>query len=92
MKEGRTSNSGAPGGSTTVTASSSGEIVGVPWTGAPGITETVDQKIEALKHHRSQVQSPDEIETFVRERFKQIAQDQPYEYSESFHILRTNVV
>jgi len=28
----------------------------------------------------------------VRERFKQIAQDQPYEYSESFHILRTNVV
>jgi hypothetical protein len=28
----------------------------------------------------------------VRERFKEIAKDAPYEYSESFHILRTNIV
>ncbi|MGZ4104284.1 MAG: PIG-L deacetylase family protein [Actinomycetota bacterium] len=56
------------------------------------ISDTVEQKIEALKSHRSQMESPDEIEVFVRERFKQIAQDSPYEFCESFHILRTNVV
>jgi LmbE family N-acetylglucosaminyl deacetylase len=56
------------------------------------ISETVDQKIEALKCHRSQIESPEEIEEFVRVRFKQIAENSPYDYSESFHILRTNVV
>jgi hypothetical protein len=55
------------------------------------ITDTVEQKIEALKQHRSQMESPEEIETFVRERFKQIAQEQPYEFAESFRLLRTNV-
>jgi len=57
------------------------------------ISDTVDLKIEALKHHRSQIASPEEVEEFVRERFKaEIAKDAPYEYSESFHILRTNIV
>jgi LmbE family N-acetylglucosaminyl deacetylase len=56
------------------------------------ISDTVDTKIEALKQHRTQIASPEEVEEFVRERFKQIAQNAPYEYSESFRILRTNIV
>jgi LmbE family N-acetylglucosaminyl deacetylase len=55
------------------------------------ITDTVEQKIEALKCHASQIESPDEIETFVRERFKQIADEQPYDFAESFRLLRTNM-
>jgi len=55
------------------------------------ISDTVDQKIEALQQHRSQIENPEEIETFVRERFKQIAGEQPYEFAESFRLLRTNV-
>jgi LmbE family N-acetylglucosaminyl deacetylase len=56
------------------------------------ISETVDTKIKALLCHRSQIESAEEIETFVRERFKNVAPDQPYEYAESFRLLRNGVV
>ncbi|HLW17112.1 MAG TPA: PIG-L deacetylase family protein [Actinomycetota bacterium] len=55
------------------------------------ISDTVEQKIEALKQHRSQMENPDDIEMFVRERFKQMAQEQPYEFAESYRLLRTNL-
>ena len=55
------------------------------------ITDTVDLKIEALQCHRTQIENPEEIEEFVRVRFKQMAENQPYEFNESFRLLRTNM-
>jgi len=56
------------------------------------ITDTLEDKINALKCHHSQISDPKEIDDFVRERFKkEVTEMSGYEYSESFRVLRTNM-
>jgi LmbE family N-acetylglucosaminyl deacetylase len=47
------------------------------------ITQTIDKKIEALRQHTSQIQSP-EMPDWVRTRAKESAQGHDMEYAESF--------
>jgi len=48
------------------------------------ISETIDQKIEALKEHRSQVREPDKLAERIRERGKVVGQDHNMAYAEGF--------
>lgn len=48
------------------------------------ITDTFDNKIEALKAHASQVGGVDGLEERLRERCQELAKDQPFELAEAF--------
>ncbi len=49
------------------------------------ITETFDIKIAALRCHKSQVSSAPELEGWMRERAKMMAEGEDYELAEAFH-------
>ena len=48
------------------------------------ISETIDQKIEALTEHRSQIREPDKLAERIRERGKVVGQDHNMAYAEGF--------
>lgn len=50
------------------------------------ITPVMDRKIESLRAHISQVGASDEVFDRVRERARELAQDQPFEYGEAFKV------
>jgi LmbE family N-acetylglucosaminyl deacetylase len=52
------------------------------------ITGSVDRKIAALQCHRSQIQDPDDVETFVRERSRAVGEPASLEYAEGFTVFR----
>ena len=51
------------------------------------ITDTFDIKIAALRCHKSQIGSAPEIDVWLRERAKQMAEGEDYELAEAFHRL-----
>jgi LmbE family N-acetylglucosaminyl deacetylase len=48
------------------------------------ITETFDDKIEALKAHVSQVGDGATLDERLRERSRELAKDQPFELAEAY--------
>jgi LmbE family N-acetylglucosaminyl deacetylase len=48
------------------------------------ISETIDQKIEALKEYKSQIREPDRLAERIRERSKVVGQDHNMAYAEGF--------
>jgi LmbE family N-acetylglucosaminyl deacetylase len=61
--------------------------VWISGTGTPDyfvdITTTIETKLSALKAHQSQI-TPERVEEFIRERAKQLGQQQGMEYAEGF--------
>ncbi len=51
------------------------------------ITSTIDLKIAALREHRSQIDSDGDLE-FVRQRAREVAKGQGFEYAEAFRYLK----
>jgi LmbE family N-acetylglucosaminyl deacetylase len=54
------------------------------------ITDTFDDKIEALRAHESQVGMRDDLVDRLRERSAEIAKDQPFELAEAYKSVRMN--
>ena len=52
------------------------------------ITDTMDDKIESLKAHFSQVGERDEVFDRVRDRGRELAQDHPFEFAECFKVVQ----
>lgn len=52
------------------------------------IGETIDAKVKALHCHRSQIQNPDEVEGFVRERAKAVGERRGLSWAEAFNVFR----
>lgn len=52
------------------------------------ITETFSLKIAALREHASQVGEADQLETFLRQRAKEVAQGQAFELGEAFKYVK----
>lgn len=59
---------------------------------AVDITETMDQKIEALMCHRSQIKDPEGTTTWVRDFFGSIGKKHGFEYAEAFTIIRLGLL
>jgi len=51
------------------------------------ITATIDLKLAALREHRSQIDSDGDLE-FVRQRAREVAKGQGFEYAEAFRYLK----
>ena len=54
------------------------------------ITDTFDNKIEALKAHVSQVGDGETLDERLRERSRELAKDQPFELAEAFKSVKMN--
>lgn len=54
------------------------------------ITDTFDNKIEALKAHASQVGDGATLDERLRERSRELAKDQPFELAEAFKSVKMN--
>lgn len=52
------------------------------------ITDTFDDKINALQAHASQVGGRDDLAKMLRERSAEVAKDQPFELAEAFKVVR----
>jgi LmbE family N-acetylglucosaminyl deacetylase len=50
------------------------------------ITPTMDRKIESLRAHFSQVGASDEVFDRVRDRSRELARDQSFEFAEAFKV------
>ena len=50
------------------------------------ITAVMDKKIESLKAHFSQVGASDDVWDRVRDRAREVAQDQPFEFGEAYKV------
>jgi hypothetical protein len=46
----------------------------------------MDKKIESLKAHFSQVGASDDVWDRVRDRAREVAQDQPFEFGEAYKV------
>jgi LmbE family N-acetylglucosaminyl deacetylase len=52
------------------------------------ITATFDKKIDALRAHYSQVGTAEDLEGRMRDRARELAEDQPFELGEAFKIIQ----
>jgi LmbE family N-acetylglucosaminyl deacetylase len=52
------------------------------------ITSTFDKKIDALRAHQSQVGAAEELESRMRDRARELAEDQPFELGEAFKVIQ----
>jgi LmbE family N-acetylglucosaminyl deacetylase len=52
------------------------------------ISPTFDQKIEALRAHQTQVGTAEDLETRMRDRARELAEDQPFELGEAFKVVQ----
>ena len=52
------------------------------------ITSTFDKKIDALRAHYSQVGTAEDLEGRMRDRARELAEDQPFELGEAFKIIQ----
>jgi LmbE family N-acetylglucosaminyl deacetylase len=52
------------------------------------ITDTFDRKIDALRAHQTQVGAAEELEERMRERARELAEDQPFELGEAFKVIQ----
>ena len=52
------------------------------------ITSTFERKIDALRAHESQVGTAEDLETRMRDRAKELAEDQPFELAEAFKVVQ----
>jgi LmbE family N-acetylglucosaminyl deacetylase len=50
------------------------------------ITPTIDRKVESLRAHFSQVGASDDVFDRVRDRSRELAKDQPFEFAEAFKV------
>jgi LmbE family N-acetylglucosaminyl deacetylase len=52
------------------------------------ITETFERKMDALRAHETQVGTAEELETRMRDRARELAEDQPFELAEAFKVVQ----
>jgi LmbE family N-acetylglucosaminyl deacetylase len=52
------------------------------------ITDTIDDKITALKEHKSQIGDPEQLENRIRERARRRAEHVSFEFAETFRRVR----
>jgi LmbE family N-acetylglucosaminyl deacetylase len=52
------------------------------------ITETFERKMDALRAHETQVGTAEELETRMRDRARELAEEQPFELAEAFKVVQ----
>jgi LmbE family N-acetylglucosaminyl deacetylase len=52
------------------------------------ITSTFDKKMDALRAHQSQVGTAEDLESRMRDRARELAEDHPFELGEAFKVIQ----